>query len=266
MMMSKSIGYAMKFEDFEDLDLETMVNWEAYLDQLQLDTDSLIKEMEITELACYGERLTLKHEKMVESRYDIILVAAGDDGPSIIPSVEGGNEETDNGADSTSSSEPSVISTEKGYFGLATGKEVAPSYNKIQEAQLLELINKERKALLMSPLKMEHSLTRAARYHAYDMATQNYLRHDSHDNINGNLVQVALTEARIGQFHPKKHFLAQNIAGGNKNAMETLDDWMQYDDEYDVLFDESSKKVGIGIYYDPTSAFGYYWVLVTAKK
>ena len=267
MMMSKSIGYAMKFEKFEDLDLETTVNWEAYLEELRHDTDSLIKEMEITELACYGERLALKHEKMVDNRSDVILIAGADGHPVSNP-VVGSNEHTDTNTDvdSTVASEPAVTSMEKGYFGLATGKEVAPSYNKIQEELLLQMINERREALFMSPLKRENSLTRAARYHAYDMATQDYLRHESHDMINGNLVEVASTEDRVAQFHSRKHFLAQNIAGGPQNAQETLDDWMLYDDEYDVLFDESSKKVGIGIFYDPDSEFKYYWVLVTAKK
>ena len=264
MMMSKAIGYAMKFEDFENINLETKINWEGYLVELRLNTDNLINEMEVTDLACYGERLALKHEKMVDNRSDIILIASNTNGPPIFISTESQNESPSDAA--FSSSEPEVVSTDQGYFGLATGKEIAPFYNKMQEEQLLDLINEQRKELFMSPLKLENMLTKAARYHAYDMATQNYLRKDSHDPINGNLVQVASTEERIGQFYPKNHFLAQNIAGGTKNAIETLNDWMEYDDEYDALFDETSKKVGIGIYYNPSSKFKYYWVLITAKK
>lgn len=268
MMMSKSIGYAMKFEDFEDLDLETKVNWEAYLEELRLDTDALIQEMEVTHLANFGERLAIKHEKMVENRQDVILIASGPDGPPVMPSVGGGSNSDENNVasnDSVNQSAP-TIEEGKGYFGIPSGKEVAPSFNKIQESQLLELINEERRALFMQPLKLEHSLIRAARYHAYDMASQNYFLKDSYDRKNGQLVLVTDELTRAGQFHAKKHIHAQNIAAGGTSAIETFDQWMEYDEQYDVLFDEASKKVGIGIYYDPESEFGYYWVLVTAKK
>ena len=36
MMMSKSIGYAMKFENFEDMDLENKLKWEGYLEELKI--------------------------------------------------------------------------------------------------------------------------------------------------------------------------------------------------------------------------------------
>ncbi len=269
MMMSKSIGYAMKFEKFEDLDLQTKVNWEGYLEELRLDTDSLIREMETTDLAQYGERLKLKHYKMVESREDIVLITVGTDGPPVIPPVVNPNENEQPETSSNQEEEnakPNSNAVVEGFFGLASGREVAPSYNKIQEQELLRLINEQRQELFLPPLRFELSLTRAARYHAYDMAKQNYLRQDSFDPKDGDLVRVSGVEERVGQFHPQKHFKGQNISGGTINAEDTFNDWIQYDEQSDVLFDEDSKKVGIGIYHDPNSEFKYYWVLVTAKR
>jgi uncharacterized protein YkwD len=98
------------------------------------------------------------------------------------------------------------------------------------------------------------------------MATQDYFFQDSYDRIDGELVLVADAKTRNSQFHPRKHVRAQNIASGAVNAHETLNEWMFYDEQYDVLFDESIKKVGIGIGHDPSSEYGYYWVLVTAKR
>ena len=118
----------------------------------------------------------------------------------------------------------------------------------------------------MTPLKWKEDLGRAARYHAYDMATQDYFYSDSYDRIDGELVLVADEKLRNSQFHPRKHLNAQNIASGSINAIETYNQWLKYDKEYDVLFDEESKKVGIGVFYDLSSTRGYYWVLVTSKK
>ena len=201
---------------------------------------------------------------MVDNREEILLVSNGTDPTQLAVPATNSSEE---GSSEPEVSEPESESPIKaGYYGLATGKEVTQSYNKIQEGELLKLINEERAALFMTPLKWEEDLARAARYHAYDMATQDYFYADSYDRLDGELVLVADEKSRNSQFHPRKHLNAQNIAGGSINAIETYDQWSMYDKEYDVLFDEESKKVGIGVFYDPSSARGYYWVLVTSKK
>lgn len=167
-MMSKSIGYAMKFEDYADIDLLTKVNWNGYLEGLLYDIGALVQEMESTDLAQYGDRLEVKHQKMIARRGELILVAATTHGPTLTP--VGNNESTpvqDNTVVvSNPSSEPVVepitapepepvdeVETGKGYFGMPTGQEVAPSYNTIQERELLDLINAEREAMFMQPLK-----------------------------------------------------------------------------------------------------------------
>lgn len=286
MLMSKSIGLAMKFESFEDLDMQIKINWESYLEELRLATFSLIDEMEQTELAQYGDRLAFKHQKMIERREDIYLIASSSHGATVtIPASGGEASGTFSGAssdtgssESSSPSDPVVAAVEEeavpvsdesqnvGHYGLASGREDIASFNKIQERELLNLINEERKALFMSPLKWDENLGRAARYHASDMATQEYFFEESYDRVDGKLVQVATALDRNGQFYSKNKLQDLNIASGNLNANEAFIQWITYDDQYDVLFDDSSKKVGIGLVYDASSSFGYYWVLVTAKK
>lgn len=263
MMMSKSIGYAMKFENFEDLDLELKIKWEGYLDELRVATGLLIEDLEQTQYGNLGDRLAIKHEKMIDNR-DEILVAAGGTSGTHVPSLSASTSEDEEQAEAST---PSPESAENlGYYGLASGRENAVSFNKASEQELLNLINEERKALFMSPLKLEEDLSRAARYHAHDMATQDYFYADSYDRVDGDLVLVADAKARIGQFHPEKHINSQNIANGVSDAQGALTQWMTYDEQYDVLYDESSRKVGIGICYDSNSTYGYYWVLVTAKR
>jgi len=258
MMMSKSIGYAMKFENFEDLDLENKIRWEAYLDELRDATDLLVDVLGGTELANLGDRLAIKHQKMTDNRNEIVLIA--DNG-----NVTGSGSLEESTQNDETAEEPNN-SDSKGYFGLASGRENTPSFNEAKELELLELINEERKALFMSPLKLEGDLNRAARYHAFDMASQDYFYVDSYDRVNGELVQVAYAMTRNAQFRPKSKITSQNIACGSENASDAFSQWLMYDDQYDVLFDESSKKVGIGICYDPTSTHGYYWVLITTRK
>jgi uncharacterized protein YkwD len=266
MMMMKSIGYAMKLENLEDHDLEIKVNWEDYLDDLQIATVDLIGELGETELANFGERLSIKHQKMEDNR-EVILVVSNDNnaGQVTIPAEE--ETEALTASIEEESSMPSVDNySDKGYFGLAHGNETPQSFNRIQEQELLRLINEEREQLFMSDLKVDNNLYRAALYHAHDMASQDYFFHDSFDRINGELIFIADTDKRVGQFSSSRNKFAQNIAGGNLNAHLVFQQWLSSEEASEILFNESAKKVGIGLCYDPESTHGYYWVLVTSSK
>lgn len=257
MMMSKSIRYATKFENLKDLDMMSRVNWGAYILELERDTKSLISDLDQENLSDLGDRLGEKcddlmylHESVEIPEETINIVA--DSG--------------DNSSEENTQENSASPDEQAGYFGLASGQEVAPSANKIQEQELLKLINEEREALFMSPLKWDESLARAARYHANDMAQQNYLMHESYDLIDGQLILVADADRRIGQFQSKSNVYGEAIAGGTTTAKSTLLRWIGQDEEYDVLFSEDNKAVGIGLAYDPDSDYGYYWVLVVAER
>ena len=231
--------------------------------ELAEDTDALISELDNIDLANLGDRLAIKHQKMVDNRDEIILIADNSGLPPVSYPVSSGSQAsapTEEGAVEPDNSE------KKGYYGLAHGREMTPSYNKIQESLLLDLINEEREALFMQPLKWEEDLARAARYHAHDMASQDYFLPETYDRIDGNLVEIADAETRNAQFYDKNKINDMNMASSSINADATFNQWLTFDEQYDVLFDESSKKVGIGLAYDPESSCGYYWVLITAKR
>jgi uncharacterized protein YkwD len=275
MMMSKSIGYAMKFEALEDTDLMLKVKWDDYLVELEEVTYGLMDELALVDMENLGDRLGSKHQKMIDQRGEYVIIAATDHGETLTPppssGSQAGNPAIDHGSQSESTptvEEPVVVdnSEKKGYYGLASGRELTPSYNKIQEKLLLEMINEEREALFMQPLRWNDDLARAARYHAYDMAQQDYFLPNTYDRINGALVEIADANARNGQFYEIHKIDAMNMASSCINADETFKQWLNFDEQYDAMFDESSKKVGIGLAHDPDSECGYYWVLITAHK
>jgi uncharacterized protein YkwD len=96
------------------------------------------------------------------------------------------------------------------FVGCAQGNEVVPADNAAYEQRVLELVNQERRRNGLPALTWSESLAQAARYHAADMATDDYFEHDSYDRVNGRLVKVCDTFERIRRFG---HGLAENIAG-----------------------------------------------------
>lgn len=145
---------------------------------------------------------------------------------------------------------------------LPTGKERLPAIDATSEKELLELINKERIAKKLTPLKLDTNLVRAARYHANDMAHENYFDHDSYNRVNGKLVKVVSTFDRIRLFYTE-FANTENIAAGNATADATYEQWYNSPGHYANMFNSSAKSVGIAMAHDPSSSYGYYWVFCT---
>ncbi|XOV68671.1 MAG: CAP domain-containing protein [Fluviicola sp.] len=258
MMMSKSLRYATKFEELGDLDIMSTVNWGAYVLQLRTDTDALMLDLDSHELSYLADKLDKKCDNLLLLHKKVIIVEDPQEG---LASTQTNNPENEEIEHETPDNHEGA-----GYFGLATGNEVAPSANKIQEQRLLEMINEERRALFMRELKWNNDLARAARYHAYDMAGQEYTMNDSYDRIDGQLVFIADAQERISQFQKKKNVYQQDISAGTTSAENTYLKWIGTDEGYDKLFHEDNRSVGIGLVHDANSAYGYYWVIVLAKK
>ena len=88
------------------------------------------------------------------------------------------------------------------FFGVAVGIENVPSSSLMNERQFLIILNKARKDSLLEPLMIDKDLSRAARYHSYDMGTQNYFGHDTYDRniITDSLEFVCDEHARTKNF------------------------------------------------------------------
>jgi len=75
------------------------------------------------------------------------------------------------------------------YTGCGNGV-IAPVVNADYEQQVVELVNAQRALQSLPPYKRVTPLDQAARYHATDMAQDNYFDHNSYDWVNGSLVQA----------------------------------------------------------------------------
>jgi uncharacterized protein YkwD len=153
----------------------------------------------------------------------------------------------------------------KMYFGMPAGNENVLSHNVESETAMLKIINEARKSKGLKPLVMDERLCKAARYHAYDMATQNYFDHNTHDRVNGKLQKVGGTFDRIKMFYSDSFVNSENIAAGNESPKDTYMQWFNSKGHYRNMFNKESRKVGIGFVYVPNSTYSYYWVFCSAQ-
>ncbi len=99
------------------------------------------------------------------------------------------------------------------FYGLPTGNEFIKLMFKDEEQKMLKLINDERSNLSLCTMVIDSSLSAACRYHAYDMATQNYFDHIGYDlGKDGRVYFANRPFERIRQFYNQSRVLNDNNA------------------------------------------------------
>ncbi len=151
------------------------------------------------------------------------------------------------------------------FNGMPSGLESIESANHQMEEEFVSLLNAARKSKGLEPVSIQMDMTRAARYHASDMANQNYFNHDSYDRLNDKLVKIGTTFERIRTFYSTTFVNGENIAAGSESATGTYHQWFISAGHNKVMFSPTISKVGIGVAYNDQSAYKYYWVLCTAR-
>jgi len=142
----------------------------------------------------------------------------------------------------------------------ASGKERVICVNSSFEKEVLKLTNKERKKKGLRPLKLNKMLTYSARYHAKDMAMDDYFEHSSYNrNKTGRLKEGCSTFERIGAFiiFP---YMAENISAGQQTPQLVLKAWMKSKGHRKNILSKDYSEIGIGYYYSNDSEYRYYWV------
>ena len=94
------------------------------------------------------------------------------------------------------------------------------------EAAVVVLVNQERAKEGLPPMKAIPELTAAARYHAADMAHDDYFSHDSKDQVNGNLIKVCSWSERVKAYYSNYRSLGENIAWGYGSPESVMQGWM----------------------------------------
>jgi len=241
-LLRKAISYAAKFEISDHSDLDEKINW---------NNDVLTLKSHV---AVLSNKLSNENQ---QSLCTSLVIAYSKLGKTEI------NLTNENQLQNSVTNE--VTSINKAFmFGMPNGDENIRSSNLNEEQDLLKNINSERAKLGMMPLIWEEKLAQAARYHAYDLGTQKYFDHNTYDRVNGELVKVGGTFTRIGRFYNSSTLNSENIAAGSEHAEGTYNQWFTSRGHYENMFNNKSKKVGIGFFYDEKSPFKFYWVFCTA--
>lgn len=127
------------------------------------------------------------------------------------------------------------------------------------EEEVLKLVNKIRIDNQLSPFQYQKELSLAARYHAEDMAVDNYFDHSTYDRQNGALVLVCGTFERIRKYISFP-YMGENIAAGKTTAKEIVDGWMNSTGHRANILNPNYKYLGVGYFYNINSVYKHYWV------
>ena len=132
--------------------------------------------------------------------------------------------------------------------------------NAAWEQQVIELVNQQRRAYGLPPLKHVTSLTDAARWYAKDMVDDDYFGpgHDTYDRSGGSLVRVCAWSARIGAFYTGGDALGENIADDYSSPQEAVTGWMGSSGHRANILNGRFWETGVGYQANPSS--GHCWV------
>ncbi|HAS46103.1 MAG TPA: hypothetical protein DCS93_36820 [Microscillaceae bacterium] len=149
-----------------------------------------------------------------------------------------------------------VSSQAQPFRGCPKGTEYVKPINASFEKEVLRLVNVERKKHGLQPLTWNEKMARAARYHAADMAHDDYFSHDSYDP-GGKMTCETFDRIRKFGFG-----IAENIAAGSRTPVDVMQQWMTSEGHKRNILSTRSKSIGIGYYYKPRTNPGakYFWV------
>jgi uncharacterized protein YkwD len=143
------------------------------------------------------------------------------------------------------------------------GGQLVAVVDAIYEQQVVDLVNATRQQNDLPPLKRVDLLDQAARYHAADMAQDDYFSHNTYDLVNNQLQMVCNWIDRIASFYTPPGgsnyiSLAENIAAGLSNPVAVMDAWMNSPGHRDNILSTGNWELGVG--YFQGGSYGYYWV------
>ena len=130
----------------------------------------------------------------------------------------------------------------------------APNTSNNQFAQeLLTLVNNERTKNGLSALTLgDANLNAAAEKRAQEVA-----KTASHTRPDGTNCFTVLGEYGVKQTGEGE---GENIGWGEASAQEVFDSWMASDSHRANILNPSATEMGVGYYFDATSAWGHQWV------
>ena len=144
-----------------------------------------------------------------------------------------------------------------------SGNERIKAMNRAYEIELMNLINTYRAENGLKTLRIQPSLMLASRYHAADMANENYFDHATHNRIHGRLERGVSTFKRIKQFY-SGFANTENLGAGYYSPEAVFKGWVDSPGHNVNLLNESATHMGVGFYQTDHSEYQRYWVFVSS--
>ncbi len=117
--------------------------------------------------------------------------------------------------------------------------------------QVVTLTNAERAKAGCGPLTVNATLTAVAQAHSQDMATNDYLDHNSRD---GRTPFDRMTAAGY-----RYSTAAENIAAGQRTPQDVMSAWMNSAGHRANILNCALTQIGVGYATDSSSTYGVYW-------
>lgn len=117
------------------------------------------------------------------------------------------------------------------------------------EAQVVELVNQQRTARGLKPLKLNWELSHVARYKSKDMRDRGYFSHNS--PTYGSPFDM------MRAFGIRYAAAAENIAAGQKTAQAVMNSWMNSPSHRSNILSANYTEIGVG--YAAGGSYGHYW-------
>lgn len=125
------------------------------------------------------------------------------------------------------------------------------------EQRVVDLVNQHRASIGLPPLRRNANLDYAARYHAADMAEENYFDHDTYDGWGGT-TYVCNTWTRLRLYYPNYNGAGENIAAGYSTPEAVMQGWLNSPGHRANIERASFNEIGVGYYTGP-GHYGRYW-------
>ena len=116
--------------------------------------------------------------------------------------------------------------------------------------EVLRLVNEERKKQGLNELTLNHTLNGVATKKAEDMRDNNYFSHDS--------PRYGSPFEMLQSFGVKYSSAGENIAAGQKNAQQVMNDWMNSSGHRANILNKNYTELGVG--FVEGGSYGTYWV------
>lgn len=249
--LNSSLRYVKGFESKAGEELKEAVSWTEVIESIREEASKLMQG-----------QMKLDDEQLLQKLRTRLLEIPGlEDVASV--EIEMNEQKS---SDELALKKPEIKRTDvRTFYGMPEGTEFIAPIDEAKERELLVMINHERRKLGMDTLLWQEDLARASRYHAFDLASQNYFDHNTYDRDGDQLVEVGKTFKRIRKFYSATHVNSENIAAGNQEVEATYQQWFTSTGHYKNMFNPGSRYAGIGFMYDPNSDYKYYWVFCSAE-